>query len=1019
MALIIIVLIVVIVAFFFAYRTALQQDTKRGKKSDITEGVLLSIRLPKENEKLPIAAEQMFASLHGLLKFTPDAQEHISFEMASSSDGINFYAYTPRQFKSFVESQIYAQYPTAEIREAVDYSRSIPDNAVVIGTELALAKDFIFPIKTFRDFEVDPLAAVTSALGSVRNGEQIWIQILVRPIDDFWQDRGHDYVKMIREGKEAVALNASTIMLDVGKHILSVGTNVIPYMMKGPTEVDPKAAAGNLLPPKLSAGQELDLKTIENKLSKIGFETKVRVIAAAQSADLAQQRLSSAIASFKQFSTASLNSFETDPDSPKTSELLKSYQERFFPENEAGDYVLTIEELASIFHLPNVSVETPTIAWTRAKKGEPPLNLPSENVTYIGKTFFRDHEAKFGIKRADRRKHMYIIGKTGVGKSTMIKNMIIQDMRAGNGVAVLDPHGQLIDELLEFVPENRLDDVVIFNPADSDHPVSLNMLEMVDTKQRTLIADGLLDVFKKYFENSWGPRLEYILKNCILTLLEVPNTSLMSVLRLLVDRDYRKYIVNLINDPQMKNFWTNEFSKLEQNERLITEAISPIQNKVGQFLNSELIRNIVGQPKSTIKIDDIINNRKLFFVNLASGRIGANNTSLLGAMIVSQLQFAAMRRVDIPEEQRTDFFLYADEFQNFATDSFAVILSEARKYRLDLTITHQYIDQMPETVRDAIFGNVGTLICFGVGNQDATFLEQEFTPTFMANDFVNLGRFEMYLRLQIDDMASLPFSAISLPPYSDATHMSQRAIAASRAKFGRDVEKVERLIKKWTETKFRPGQPPQPPAWSLQEPVPVQTAQPVIPAATLPIVSAPTQSASAFQTNVEPSQQEQPLEGEQILSYQKPAEVLPTIPSPQIPVPVSPPSTPASAVVESDQPQFIIPQPDSPLADLIVEEVRKNHGVEKFETVEEMGSPSDTFSAPTLTPENKPAPEVNQQIYGNQAAAPQNIAANLPPTSSQPENTNPIVTPAVGGEVEIFRFPPTTEVKQHNETEIK
>src|SRR3990172_3678257 len=529
--------IIVIIAFFLAYRAALQQETGGKKKESISEGVLLSIRLPKENEKLPTAAEQMFASLHGLLKFTPSVQEHISLEMASSDAGINFYCYTPRAFKSFVESQIYAQYPDAEIRESVDYSQSVGEDSVVVGTELALAKDFIFPLKSFRDFEVDPLAAITSALGSVRKNEQIWIQILVRPIDDFWQDRGHDYVKMVRDGKHPVSLNPREIALDVGKHILSVGGNIVPYMMTGPKEIVPGRPE---LPPKLSAGQELDLKTIENKLSKIGFETKIRIVAVAADKDSAAQKLSSAIASFKQFATASLNAFEPDPDSPTTASLVKSYRERLFPEGEGGAYVLTIEELASIIHLPNISVETPTIAWTHAKKGEPPLNLPTTDVTYLGKTYFRDHAQVFGIKKPDRRKHMYIIGKTGVGKSTMIKNMIIQDMRAGNGVAVLDPHGQLIDELLEFVPENRLDDVVIFNPADSDHPVSLNMLEMVDPKQRTLIADGLLNVFKKYFENSWGPRLEYILKNCILTLLEVPNTSLMSVLRLLVDRDYRR-----------------------------------------------------------------------------------------------------------------------------------------------------------------------------------------------------------------------------------------------------------------------------------------------------------------------------------------------------------------------------------------------------------------------------------------------------------------------------------------------
>jgi len=810
---IILVVGILLISFILAWRAAKKLEGGGSRASEISEGVLLSIIMPRENEKLPVAAEQMFASLHGLVSFTPETEEHLSLEMAGSTDGIKFYVYTPRAFKNFVESQIYAQYPTAEIREAIDYAKSIPAGSFVSATELYLTKDFIFPIKTFRDFEVDPLAAITSSLGNLSEGEQLWTQILVRPVENFWQDRGHEYVEMVREGVSPVTLNPHDIIIDVGKNILSVGGNILPYIMRGPqppVEQRPMQV-------RLSAGEDLILKTLENKLSKIGFETKIRLVSIAKSREEAEAKLSGVTSSFKQFSTASMNSIESDPESPNVDVIVKEYQERFFPEREKGHFILTTEELASIFHLPNLSVETPTISWTRAKKGEPPLNLPTERANIIGETVFRDTNVKFGIKREDRRKHMYIIGKTGTGKSTLIKNMIIQDMRAGEGVAVLDPHGQLIDELLEFVPENRLDDVVIFNPADADYPVSLNMLEMVDPRQRTLMGDSLVDVFKKYFADSWGPRLEYILKNCILTLLEVPNTSLLSITRLLMDRDYRKYIVNLIQDPQMKAFWNTEFARMEQNERLITEAISPIQNKVGQFLNSELIRNIVGQPKSTIKVDEIINSGKLFFVSLATGRIGANNTSLLGAMIVSQLEFAAMRRVNVPEEQRRDFFMFADEFQNFATDSFAVVLSEARKYRLDLNLTHQYIEQMPEAVRDAVFGNIGTLICFTVGPTDAHFLEREFTPTFLENDVINLGRFEMYLKLQIDDTQSHPFSARSLPPANDPTNLHERAVAASREKYGRPVERVEKIIKKWTETRFRLGQPPQPPAWAVQE----------------------------------------------------------------------------------------------------------------------------------------------------------------------------------------------------------
>ena len=809
-----IIIIVLALASFFAYRAARKLSVEATVNAS-KEGVLLSIQLPRENEKLPIAAEQMFASLHGLIRFTPQIREHLSLEIASSTEGIRFYVYTPKIFENFVQSQIYAQYPDAEIKQALDYTRSIPDGANVAASEISLAKDFIFPIKTFRDFEVDPLAAITSAVGNLGADERIWVQILIRPVDDFWQERGHNYVESVRMGQEEISLDPRGIALDVGRHTLNIFGNVFSHAMRGPVPLEPQRSSPPQ-PVRLSAGKELDLKLIENKLSKMGFETKIRVVAIAPTVSAAENRLSGALASFQQFSTASLNGFAANPDSPNATAIIREFQDRLFLPKQEGNYVLTIEELASIFHLPNISVETPTISWTRAKKGEPPLNLPTSGSTIIGETIFRDVKIPFGIKKADRRKHMYIIGKTGTGKSTLLKNMIIQDIRAGEGLAVLDPHGQLIDELLDFVPEERLEDVVIFNPADALYPVSLNMLEMFDPRQRTLTADSLVDVFKKYFAESWGPRLEYILKNCILTLLEVPNTSLLSITRLLTDRDYRKYIVGLINDPQMKLFWNSEFARMEQNERLITEAISPIQNKVGQFLNSELIRNIVGQPKSSIKVDEVINGGKLFFVNLASGRIGANNTALLGAMIVSQLQFAAMRRVDIPEESRRDFFLYADEFQNFATEAFAIVLSEARKYRLDLTLTHQYIEQMPEAVRDAVFGNIGTLICFGIGPTDARFLEREFTPAFLENDLINLGRFEMYLKLQIDDTASSPFSARSLFPIQTTTGTKERAIAHSRAKYSREVEKVERIIRKWSETKFRQGQQPILPSWATE-----------------------------------------------------------------------------------------------------------------------------------------------------------------------------------------------------------
>src|SRR3989338_7718450 len=648
------IVVMLALSFFFAYRAAKKLETTKAVEQP-TEGVLLAIELPKENEKTPISAEQMFASLHGLLRFTPGIQEHLSLEIASTPDGIRFYAFIPKQFKNFVEGQIYAQYPAAEIREVEDYTHKV-SGMKYAACEITLGKDSIFPIKTFRDFEVDPLAGVTGALGNISNNEQVWLQVLVRPLEDIWQERGHKYVEVVRAGEHPVSFAPKEIAKEISRNIFSHIIEIPGQIARGPQL---PAKPGPALRVQLSAGQELDLKLIENKLSKMGFEVKVRCVAFSDSKAPSENRLKSAVGSFKQFSTASLNNFVADyTNSSDDESLLSKFRSRTFGMGETGNFILNIEELASIWHLPNISVETPAIAWTRAKKGEPPLSLPTTDCTYFAETIFREARVKFGIQRPDRRKHMYLIGKTGSGKSTLIKNMIISDMKNGEGVAILDP------------------------------------------RQRNLIASGLLDVFKKYFAESWGPRLEYLLMNSILTLLEVPHTSLLSIVRLLTDQDYQNYIVSMISDPVMKDFWNKEFKTMKGNQKLLTEAISPIQNKVGQFLNASTIRNIVGQPKSTIRIDEIINNKKIFFVNLATGRIGENNASLLGAMVISQLQFAAMRRVDIPEAERKDFYVYADEFQKFATDSFANILSEARKYRLNLTLTHQYIEQMPEKVKE-------------------------------------------------------------------------------------------------------------------------------------------------------------------------------------------------------------------------------------------------------------------------------------------------------------------------------
>lgn len=417
-------------------------------------------------------------------------------------------------------------------------------------------------------------------------------------------------------------------------------------------------------------------------------------------------------------------------------------------------------------------------------------------ITYFAETNFRNENRKFGIKTDDRRRHMYVIGKTGMGKSTMLENMIIQDIQNGNGIAVTDPHGDLVEKILDYIPSHRINDVIYFNPSDLDHPIAFNILEQVDPQYRNLVSNGLVGVFKKIWADSWGPRLEYILINTILALLEYPGSTLLGVTRMLVDPSYRKRVVRRISDPVVKSFWVNEFNNYS--EKFRNEAIAPIQNKVGQFLSSSLIRNIVGQPKSTISMRDIMDSRKIILMNLSKGRIGEENAALLGAMMITKIQLAAMSRVDTPEHARQDFFLYVDEFQNFATESFAGILSEARKYRLGLVMAHQYVEQLNDEVRAAVFGNVGTMATFRVGAADAEELEKEFQPAFTQEDIVTLPAFHIYLRLMIDGIASEPFSANTLPPISAPFGNTDKVISVSRERYSKRREDVEDAIYIWS-----------------------------------------------------------------------------------------------------------------------------------------------------------------------------------------------------------------------------
>ncbi len=438
---------------------------------------------------------------------------------------------------------------------------------------------------------------------------------------------------------------------------------------------------------------------------------------------------------------------------------------------------------------------------------------PNKDITYFAKTNHRNSDVLFGVKRKDRRQHMYVLGKSGTGKSVLLSNMIIQNIANGEGVCVVDPHGELVEFILESIPEDRVNDVIYFNPADTEFHVGFNVFEMADPKYKHLVASGLMGIFTKIWANAWSARMEYILNNAILALLDTPGSTLLGIPRLLVDKEYRQKIIGNLKDPVVKAFWVHEYEAWQ--ERFRNEAIAPIQNKVGQFLSSAIIRNVVGQAHSTIDIFDIMNSGKIFLVNVSKGRIGEDNSALLGGMLITKVQLAAMERVRIPEEDRKDFYLYVDEFQNFATESFAGILSEARKYRLNLILAHQYIAQLatPDStsVRDAVFGNVGTMIVFRVGAADAEFLEKEFEPEFMPQDLVNLPNYHIYLKLMVDGVTSRPFSARTLPPFEVplTSNMKEKIIEASRRLYTRPRAIIEDEINNWSGMMSEGGEPPE------------------------------------------------------------------------------------------------------------------------------------------------------------------------------------------------------------------
>lgn len=815
MYIVIIIATLVVLAFAMALNS-LRERLDEDEIEAIEDGVLLKIKVPKASEQGPLAAEMMFSALHGMLQEDDSEADLLAFEIVSTSEGISFYTYVPQATRRFVESQIYAQYPTAEVFEAEDYTGSIPEGEAgpqVVGTELILEHPYFYPIKTFPNFEVDPLSAITSAVENLQGDEEAWFQMVVKPLPEGWQEAGYEYLEILRTGEEPEERSIITFLFDTLR--ASVGRlfkDIVVGIALGPsTYMEREEAGGGEESYQMSPEQKEEEQSIQEKLALLGFETNIRVVGVGADEESAQRNVTSLVASFKQFAHGSLNSFARTEIVKTPTGLLEEYTRRAQPAEMADRFVLNTEELASVFHLPSTQVSVPNIAYSHAKKAEPPLDLPVDADLKFAKTLFRERTREFGIHRRDRRRHMYALGKTGTGKSTLLMNLAKQDIKNGEGVAFLDPHGDAFEDLLDFIPSDRVDDVIVFDPSDLKYPVSLNMFEVYDPDQKGLVAASLIDVFKKRFEFSWGPRMEHLLRNTFLTFLEIPNSTLLGVLRILQDKSYRKYIVDLLEDPVLVEFWEKEYHDMASNPRLATEAIAPIQNRLGPFLATPTIRNIVGQAKSTIDLPTAMNEGKILLVNLSKGKIGDDASNILGGFLMSRLWFAALTRAKTPKEERRDFYVYVDEFQNFATSTFATILSEARKYRLNLILANQFLGQLgtgrESEVRDALFGNAGSLVTFAVGQEDAHVLAREFAPTFEQEDLMAMEKYQINLKLMINTQQSRPFSARTLPSIlTGAGESKEEVIAHSRSNYARSREKVEKAIKRWTQRTFAPGQ---------------------------------------------------------------------------------------------------------------------------------------------------------------------------------------------------------------------
>lgn len=738
--------------------TRLRSKDREEKSLD---AVLLEITVPRNNEVKVDAMEQMIGSLHSIKKsgwkMRYKNQPTISLEIVGRTEDIRFYISVPGDLRDMLEKQIHGAYSDAQIIEVPEYE-IFSEEGKVAYKAFQLRKESFYPIRTYKDLPTDALSAITSAIGKMGKGEAAVVQILIAPTDSSWQSEGRAFVSSTKK-----------------------------------TESDPSKA-------KYSTSAKT-LEAIENKITKPGFEVSIRLVVVSNNESTAAVHLGNLAAAFAQYSSDT-NSFSSRKIRNKGA-FVEDFIYRYMPAfHIMGNkpMILNSEEIATIFHFPNKLVTTPHIKWLNAKTAPAPAQIPQEGL-FLGESTYRGIRRPVYIGDEDRLRHMYIIGKTGTGKSKFLQSLMIQDIEAGKGLCFMDPHGDAVEELLGMIPPERVEDVIYFRPSDTTRPMGLNLMEAQTEDQKHFVATSIINMMYKLFDpyktGIVGPRFEHAVRNAILTVLSEEGNTFIEVMRVLTDSNYVRELLPKVQDPIVRRYWTDQIAQTSDFHK--SEVLDYITSKFGRFVTNRSIRNIIGQSRSSFSFREVMDQGKILLINLSKGELGEENSNFLGLIIVPRILMAAMSRSDIPESQRRDFNLYVDEFQNFATPDFAQILSEARKYRLALTVANQFIGQIDEEIKNAIFGNVGTLITYRVGVSDANYLAREFTPTFSEDDLLNIEKYHVYIRTIVGNETVTPFSMALSSEIMNKIKNRNRKVEEiikemSKLRYGRDVRLVEQEI---------------------------------------------------------------------------------------------------------------------------------------------------------------------------------------------------------------------------------